>query len=62
VCGKDLLSLSLGAAFYPQDGADSEQLLAEGDRRMYTAKKLHYERRETMTPNIAQHANLASVN
>jgi diguanylate cyclase (GGDEF)-like protein len=62
VCGKDLLSLSLGAAFYPQDGADSEQLLAEGDRRMYTAKKLHYERRETMTPNLAQHANLASVN
>jgi diguanylate cyclase (GGDEF)-like protein len=28
VCGKDFLSLSLGAAFFPQDGVDSEQLLA----------------------------------
>jgi diguanylate cyclase (GGDEF)-like protein/putative nucleotidyltransferase with HDIG domain len=43
VCGKDLLSLSLGVAFYPQDGQDAEQLLAEADRRMYAAKQIHYE-------------------
>ena len=42
VCGKDFLSLSLGAAFYPQDGLESEQLLAEADRRMYTAKQRFY--------------------
>lgn len=43
VCGKDFLSLSLGAAFYPQDGTESEQLLAEADRKMYSAKQRHYE-------------------
>jgi diguanylate cyclase (GGDEF)-like protein/putative nucleotidyltransferase with HDIG domain len=43
VCGKDLLSLSVGAAFYPQDGLDAEQLLAEADRKMYAAKQLHNE-------------------
>ncbi len=42
VCGKDILSLSLGVAFYPQDGLDAEQLLAEADRRMYAAKQIHY--------------------
>ena len=39
MCGKDLLSLSLGAAFYPQDGLDTEQFLAEADRKMYAANK-----------------------
>jgi GGDEF domain-containing protein len=43
VCGKDILSLSLGAAFYPKDGVDAQQLLAEADRRMYAAKRIHYE-------------------
>ena len=43
VCSKDLLSLSVGATFYPQDGMDAEQLLAEADRKMYAAKQLHYE-------------------
>jgi len=42
VCGLDLLSLSVGAAFYPQDGSDAEQLLAEADRKMYAAKQLHH--------------------
>ena len=35
VCGEDLLSLSVGQAFYPDDGHDAEELLAEADRRMY---------------------------
>jgi diguanylate cyclase (GGDEF)-like protein/putative nucleotidyltransferase with HDIG domain len=35
------LSLSVGAALYPADGADAEQLLAEADRRMYQNKRQH---------------------
>jgi GGDEF domain-containing protein len=31
--------MSIGEAFYPQDGADAEQLLAVADRRMYRAKQ-----------------------
>ncbi len=42
VCGKEILSISLGVAFYPQDGLDAEQLLGEADRRMYKAKQTHY--------------------
>ena len=42
VCGAEFLSLSLGAAFYPQNGTDAEQLLAEADREMYAAKQRHY--------------------
>jgi diguanylate cyclase (GGDEF)-like protein len=61
VCGKDLLSLSLGAAFYPQDGQDAEQLLAEADRKMYMAKKLHYDRREKTAPIVAQYSHSVSV-
>lgn len=43
VCGKDLLSLSVGTAFYPQDGMDAEHLLAEADRKMYAVKQVHHE-------------------
>lgn len=39
ICGTELLSLSIGAAFYPEDGENAEALLAEADRRMYTAKQ-----------------------
>jgi diguanylate cyclase (GGDEF)-like protein/putative nucleotidyltransferase with HDIG domain len=39
VCGEDLLSLSVGCAFYPEDGTDAEKLLAEADRRMYIQKQ-----------------------
>jgi diguanylate cyclase (GGDEF)-like protein len=34
------LSASVGAAFFPDDASDGEQLLAEADRRMYSSKKL----------------------
>lgn len=34
------LSASVGAAFFPDDARDGEQLLAEADRRMYSCKKL----------------------
>jgi diguanylate cyclase (GGDEF)-like protein len=39
VCHEPLLSISVGAAFYPQDGRDAETLLAEADRRMYLRKR-----------------------
>jgi diguanylate cyclase (GGDEF)-like protein/putative nucleotidyltransferase with HDIG domain len=35
------LSLSAGLAFFPQDGQDAEQVLAEADRRMYLEKQQH---------------------
>jgi diguanylate cyclase (GGDEF)-like protein len=62
VCGKDMLSLSLGAAFYPRDGLDTEQLLAEADKKMYAAKQLHYDERELVSLGVAQFPHLASVN
>jgi diguanylate cyclase (GGDEF)-like protein/putative nucleotidyltransferase with HDIG domain len=33
-----VVNLSVGEAFYPDDGSDAEQLLAEADRRMYKSK------------------------
>ena len=39
ICGENIVSLSVGEAFYPRDGLDAEQLLAEADRRMYKAKQ-----------------------
>jgi diguanylate cyclase (GGDEF)-like protein/putative nucleotidyltransferase with HDIG domain len=44
VCGHDFLSLSIGCAFYPEAGADAEQLLTEADRRMYIIKQAQHER------------------
>ena len=42
VCGELRVSISVGSAFYPIDSTHAEELLAEADRRMYTAKRLHY--------------------
>jgi diguanylate cyclase (GGDEF)-like protein/putative nucleotidyltransferase with HDIG domain len=39
VCGEECLSMSVGMAVYPVDGADSQALLAEADRRMYADKQ-----------------------
>jgi diguanylate cyclase (GGDEF)-like protein/putative nucleotidyltransferase with HDIG domain len=39
VCSEQCISMSVGTAIYPVDGADAEVLLAEADRRMYTAKQ-----------------------
>jgi len=39
VCGTETLSLSVGHAIFPDDGADADQLLSEADRRMYTVKQ-----------------------
>ena len=42
VCGRDLITLSVGMAFCPEDGTDVERLLAEADRRMYSMKQVHH--------------------
>jgi diguanylate cyclase (GGDEF)-like protein/putative nucleotidyltransferase with HDIG domain len=42
VCGADFLRLSIGAAFYPEDGAHAEELLAKADARMYEIKRQHH--------------------
>jgi diguanylate cyclase (GGDEF)-like protein/putative nucleotidyltransferase with HDIG domain len=42
VCGDERVSVSVGSAFYPTDSINAEELLAEADRRMYTAKRSHY--------------------
>jgi diguanylate cyclase (GGDEF)-like protein/putative nucleotidyltransferase with HDIG domain len=39
VCGERIISLSIGASFFPADGRDAEELLAEADRRMYKVKQ-----------------------
>jgi diguanylate cyclase (GGDEF)-like protein/putative nucleotidyltransferase with HDIG domain len=42
VCGRDVITLSVGVAFCPDDGSDVERLLAEADRRMYSMKQIHH--------------------
>ncbi len=42
VCGRDVITLSVGMAFCPEDGTDVERLLAEADRRMYSMKQVHH--------------------
>jgi GGDEF domain-containing protein len=54
--------VSLGAVFYPQDGSDTEHLLAEADRKMYAAKQRHYQHREELPAALVQHLHLAPVN
>ena len=39
VCGEGTLSTSVGCAFFPENGTDAEQLLAEADRQMYAEKQ-----------------------
>ncbi len=55
VSGRDLVALSVGTAFCPEDSFDVERLLAEADRRMYSMKKIHHAEpvanRDTSVPN-----------
>ncbi|MGA7886240.1 MAG: HD domain-containing phosphohydrolase [Acidobacteriaceae bacterium] len=61
ICGRDFLSISVGVAFYPQDGTESEDLLAEADRRMYAAKQLHYEHLAGISEPALHPVDLAAV-
>lgn len=45
ICGEEILSVSVGEAFFPADGDDAEQLLTEADRRMYQMKHIHHAQR-----------------
>ncbi|MBI1739786.1 MAG: diguanylate cyclase [Candidatus Koribacter versatilis] len=42
VAGRNVIALSVGTAFCPEDGFDVERLLAEADRRMYSMKQTHH--------------------
>jgi diguanylate cyclase (GGDEF)-like protein/putative nucleotidyltransferase with HDIG domain len=42
VCGREVITLSVGTSFCPEDGFDVERLLAEADRRMYSMKQTHH--------------------
>jgi diguanylate cyclase (GGDEF)-like protein len=55
VCGDESVSGSIGYAFYPTDGVNAEELLAEADRRMYQVKSS----RHTMTPEDRSAARAA---
>lgn len=61
-CGCKFIGLSVGAAFFPMDGQNAEELLAEADRRMYRAKQARKKHAtegvspETMVPSMARHA------
>ena len=60
VCGREQISLSAGIALFPEDGADAEQLLAQADRKMYSAKRTHYAQSAAMASMTA--ARSAAVN
>ena len=45
ICREDILSVSVGEAFFPENGCDAEQLLTEADQRMYQMKHAHHEQR-----------------
>jgi diguanylate cyclase (GGDEF)-like protein/putative nucleotidyltransferase with HDIG domain len=44
------VSMSLGEAYFPEDGSDAEELLAEADKRMYKAKQLRKKYKMTVYP------------
>ncbi|HVM92947.1 MAG TPA: diguanylate cyclase [Terriglobales bacterium] len=62
IAGRNLVSLSVGTAFCPQDGFDVERLLAEADRRMYSMKQLHHSELECEPEIPASRARGATVN
>ncbi len=61
VTGTDILTLSIGEAYFPDDGEDAEQLLAEADRRMYQAKQEFKRRRIAGPPELVADTSLALV-
>ncbi|HEV3306750.1 MAG TPA: HD domain-containing phosphohydrolase [Candidatus Sulfotelmatobacter sp.] len=56
-CGWDVISLSVGTAFCPEDGFDVEALLAEADRRMYAVKQIHHAEAADRQNKLAQGAS-----
>jgi diguanylate cyclase (GGDEF)-like protein/putative nucleotidyltransferase with HDIG domain len=63
IAGRELVALSVGTAFCPEDSFDVERLLAEADRRMYSMKRLHHaEPTPDGDPRPAGRARGATVN
>jgi diguanylate cyclase (GGDEF)-like protein/putative nucleotidyltransferase with HDIG domain len=60
IAAKPMLSVSVGSAFYVEDGTDAEQLLAEADRRMYSVKRIHHEQ-EIPAVNLQDASGYASA-
>lgn len=53
ICGEEgAVGVSIGTAVYPDDGADTETLLGEADRRMYARKMQHLHEREPFSIGI----------
>jgi diguanylate cyclase len=49
ICGEEIVSVSVGSAFYPKDGVSVEELLSEADRTMYENKEKHYSKLEPVS-------------
>jgi len=62
VCGQGTLSVSVGCAFFPENGTDAEQLLAEADRRMYAEKQYHHNALCNMPKRIDLRAPALTIN
>jgi diguanylate cyclase (GGDEF)-like protein/putative nucleotidyltransferase with HDIG domain len=60
VCGRDIITLSVGTAFCPEDGFDAERLLAEADRRMYSMKHIHHEEAAIAQPETKANGAVGS--
>jgi diguanylate cyclase (GGDEF)-like protein len=56
-CGRQVIGLSIGTAFCPEDGYDVEALLAEADRRMYAVKQSHHAQTAAGQDAMAQGAS-----
>jgi diguanylate cyclase (GGDEF)-like protein len=54
ICGRNIITLSVGTAFCPADGFDVERLLAEADRRMYSLKQSHHAEAATREAKAAR--------
>jgi len=60
VQGKRTLSMSVGDAFFPMDGANAEELLATADRRMYKSKQ-QQKMRQPGTPAILKQPQVPAL-
>lgn len=56
VCGREVITLSVGIAYCPENGYDVERLLAEADRRMYSMKQIHHAEAIAVEESIARGA------
>jgi len=48
VCDRSVVTVSIGHAFHPKDGATVDELLSEADQSMYLSKAEHYKQMDEM--------------